>query len=263
MGNQVQRRQRMKQEYLAAIRYAKIYGADHYNLGLAESAGEDPLSLQRNLVERLIDRTPIDKRSALVDVGSGIGGAVYQIAREREARLAVGLELRWPNLCYAVEQGRDLNGRRRPVFVQGDAQSLPLATGSFDVIFSLESAFHYPDKGTFLRECHRVLRPGGHLLIGDLVAERKLPRLVSRSQGAFFWSGRDYSQALDRCGLLLESTEDVSVLVVNSIRLALRWTRQKGIRSWWPCRKCLLGVWGAGRLLRQGRLRYILLRARA
>ena len=259
----MQRRQQMKQEYLAALRFAEMYGAEHYNLGLADRAGGDTTFFQKNLVDRLIGQTSIDENTTLADIGSGIGGAVYQVTRERKAGLIVGLELRWPNLRHAVQQGNDLNGRRRPAFVQGDAQGLPLATESIDVIFNLESAFHYPDKEAFVRECRRVLRPGGHLLIGDLVADRKLPWLVSRSQGAFFWSERCYREALAAHNLRLESAEDVSPLVVNSIKTVLRRIRQEGIRRWWPSRQCLLGVWGAGRLLRRGRLRYVLFRARA
>jgi alkylation response protein AidB-like acyl-CoA dehydrogenase len=48
--------------------------------------------------------------------------------------------------------------------VAGDVQSLPFATASLDVAVSAHMLYHVPDVPAALRELHRVLRPGGHLL---------------------------------------------------------------------------------------------------
>ena len=55
------------------------------------------------------------------------------------------------------------------LFVNGDAESLPLATDSVDVLLSLETSCTYPDLERFYREVARVLRPGGTFLYADLM----------------------------------------------------------------------------------------------
>ncbi len=48
---------------------------------------------------------------------------------------------------------------------QLDAQSLPYADGSKDVIILFEAIYYVPDATRFVQECRRVLRPGGHVLV--------------------------------------------------------------------------------------------------
>jgi ubiquinone/menaquinone biosynthesis C-methylase UbiE len=48
---------------------------------------------------------------------------------------------------------------------QFDAQQMPFADSSFDVVILFEALYYVPDVTRFFRECRRVLRPGGHLLI--------------------------------------------------------------------------------------------------
>jgi ubiquinone/menaquinone biosynthesis C-methylase UbiE len=49
--------------------------------------------------------------------------------------------------------------------VHGDAQCLPFANGSFDLIVSCETIEHLPDVHAAIREMHRVTRPGGKLFL--------------------------------------------------------------------------------------------------
>ncbi|MGL5032720.1 MAG: methyltransferase domain-containing protein, partial [Microcystaceae cyanobacterium] len=50
-------------------------------------------------------------------------------------------------------------------FEVANALEMPFADASFDWVWSLESGEHMPNKSQFLRECYRVLKPGGRLIL--------------------------------------------------------------------------------------------------
>ncbi|MGB7250566.1 MAG: methyltransferase domain-containing protein, partial [Phormidesmis sp.] len=50
-------------------------------------------------------------------------------------------------------------------FRVSDAMATPFADSSFDFIWSMESGEHMPDKQAFLKECYRLLKPGGTFLM--------------------------------------------------------------------------------------------------
>ena len=58
-----------------------------------------------------------------------------------------------------------MNGAARSTLVQGDAQSLPFASESFDIVVSCETIEHIPDVRGALREMWRVARPGAQLFL--------------------------------------------------------------------------------------------------
>lgn len=93
---------------------------------------------------------------AVLDVGRG-AGAYEPALSERTAR-AVGLDLSPGMLAHlaAMPAGR---------LVAGDAQRLPVADGSVDVVLAAHMLYHVPDIGLALREARRVLRPGGAALL--------------------------------------------------------------------------------------------------
>ena len=61
-------------------------------------------------------------------------------------------------------------------FRKGYADNLPLPDGFADVLISNGVLNLTPDKSQTLKEWARVLKPGGRLLIGDIVLEKKIPQ---------------------------------------------------------------------------------------
>lgn len=115
------------------------------------------------LLVRLADPRP--EWSAL-DVATGAGHTALAFAPQ-VARV-VATDLAPPML----EQGRRL-ARERGIanvsFEQADAEALPYAAASFDLVTCRTAPHHFASPRRFLAEARRVLRPGGRLLIQDHV----------------------------------------------------------------------------------------------
>jgi arsenite methyltransferase len=70
------------------------------------------------------------------------------------------------------------SGLRNVEVMRGDALALPLADASVDVVISNGMLNLVPDKRRAFSEIHRVLRPGGRLMLGDIVLAWGLPRFI-------------------------------------------------------------------------------------
>jgi 2-polyprenyl-6-hydroxyphenyl methylase/3-demethylubiquinone-9 3-methyltransferase len=110
--------------------------------------------------------------AVLVDVGCG-GGLLAPHLAGRGYR-HVGVDL----MASCAETSR----RRGVTALRGDAQALPLASGSADVVVAGEILEHLPDLRRAVAELCRVLRPGGLLVLDTLNATR-LSRLIAVTLG--------------------------------------------------------------------------------
>lgn len=99
----------------------------------------------------------------VLDVGCGGGHLALDIAARRAGARVTGLDLSAEQVARAAARAK---ARGLAVqFVQGSALDLPFDSGSFDVVTSVASIKHWPDQARGLRECVRVLRAGGRLVV--------------------------------------------------------------------------------------------------
>lgn len=158
--------------YAVVTRWSREAPAGCMNFGYAALDAESaPLAANAvggetygyELYARVAGATDLKDKQAL-EVGCGRGGgAAFLTERFGLARLT-GLD--FSPRVIAVARERHVDERLR--FVQGDAEKLPFAEESFDVVFNVESSHCYPNMGRFAAEVFRVLRPGGQLLFADL-----------------------------------------------------------------------------------------------
>lgn len=131
--------------------------------------------------------------SRVLDAGCGAGVPVMKLVTDAEHR-AVGLDFSARQLSLARSRvpGADL--------VRGDLSALPFPHQHFDAIVSFYAIIHVPrrDHLAILRECHRVLRPGGLALLclgANDVAEDHDP--TSWLGTAMYWSHYDAATNLE------------------------------------------------------------------
>ncbi|HWJ97854.1 MAG TPA: glycosyltransferase [Acidimicrobiales bacterium] len=117
----------------------------------------DPAYRRRTrwLLER-VARTP---GARVLDAGSGLGTALHLLGQALPDAVAIGTD---------VDLQRHVDGRRSGVdapVTAADLAALPHADEVFDVVLCSEVLEHVADDAAALAELHRVLRPGGRLLV--------------------------------------------------------------------------------------------------
>ena len=101
----------------------------------------------------------------ILDVGCGTGVFGARIRRALPRARVWGVDLVAGMLARGSERWRRHAGHLLPV--QGDSERLPFASGAFDVVTCANSFHHYPRQDRAVAEMHRVLRPGGLLILVD------------------------------------------------------------------------------------------------
>ena len=151
-------------------------------------------------VEALARRALIEPGSRVLDVGAGLGGPARFLAEQVGCRV-VALELNHRRAASAARLTGRVGLSGLVSVVRGDAMALPLATGRFEVCLSQEGLLHVEDKAAVLRECRRVLVPGGRLVFTDWIAR---PRLADRERARLReWMAATTLQTVDGYRALL------------------------------------------------------------
>ena len=137
------------------------YDAWHKRVFDSDPEHEDASSPWYSLVREVLG--PVDGLRVL-EVACGRGGFVRELARA--GAHVIGCDFSGAALRVGQSKLQCLaDGARAAALVQGDAQKLPFADDSFDVVVSCETIEHVPDPWAALREMHRVARQGGTLFL--------------------------------------------------------------------------------------------------
>jgi tocopherol O-methyltransferase len=99
----------------------------------------------------------------IIDVGCGIGGSTLYLAQKFGSQ-ATGITLSPVQASRGEERAIAAGLAEQVSFAVANALEMPFEDDSFDLVWSLESGEHMPDKAKFLSECYRVLQPGGKII---------------------------------------------------------------------------------------------------
>lgn len=150
--------------------WEEIWG-EHMHHGYYGPTGtvrKDRRQAQIDLIDECLRWADVTQAAEILDCGCGIGGSALELATRFNARVT-GITLSPVQAKRATERAEaaGLAGDSAPCaqFQVANALQTPFADESFDFIWSMESGEHMPNKAGFLQECHRLLKPGGKLLM--------------------------------------------------------------------------------------------------
>jgi len=113
-------------------------------------------AVHKSLLDAVLQIRPAP--SSLLDIGCGDGSFTRALCHCLPNTSITGLDLSLP---------RYLTGATGICFVEGSVERLPFPSASFDLVTASLSMHHWNDKEMGIGEIARVLKAGGHLVIGD------------------------------------------------------------------------------------------------
>jgi SAM-dependent methyltransferase len=154
-----------------------------------------------------IARLELKPGETVLDLGSGAGIDAFLAAEEvgPEGRV-IGVDMT-PQMLERARRNAASTGHANVEFREGRLEALPVDDASVDAVTSNCVINLVPDKAAVFAEVARVLKPGGRMVVSDIVLDRPLPEAVKQDMAAWVacisgaLSRKEYIGLVERAGL--------------------------------------------------------------
>lgn len=153
--------------------------------------------LSKEEIEKIISAAGISGVKRALDICSGDGSIALHLSKKFKFDVT-GIDFSGVGSKAASERRTS-----RTHFCIGLADILPLKGRHFDLIYSFDSFIHIYDKESLIKECLRLLKPGGRLVFSDWVSNKNIPKKIQRTEE--LW-GHVYVISKDRYRKLLKES---------------------------------------------------------
>jgi arsenite methyltransferase len=164
-------------------------------------------------VQAAVDALQVRPGAVLADLGFGGGVGLEVLLRrlddvDRAAGGVHGVDVSQTMLAAASRRFRPAVVSGRLVLQLAPIEALPMADASVDAAITLNTIYFLPDLEAAFREVHRVLRPGGQLVVG-LGDPQAMARMAVTREGFLIRPLADVVGALEGAGLTVTEQRGV------------------------------------------------------
>lgn len=153
-----------------------IFG-DNFHFGYFKTTDDDLNMATDNLIDELASFGKLGSETKLLDAGCGIGApATYLHDKFGSDITGVSTSKKGVDLANSRIKGNRYNDKIR--FMVADMTDTGFADESFDVIWVMESSHLIKNKELLFDECYRLLKPGGDIMLSDILNNKELNVLV-------------------------------------------------------------------------------------
>lgn len=173
----------------------EYYGhSDFVNYGYWDETTHDARQAAERMVDKLLDWIPV-KSGTILDVACGKGATTRHLLKHFPASAVTGINVSDRQLQTCRQNAPGCR------FLNLDAADLKFPDASFENLICVEAAFHFDTRERFLAEALRVLKPGGRLVLSDmLLTEDAERRRVGRHQANYLPNPDAYVTLARRVG---------------------------------------------------------------
>jgi ubiquinone/menaquinone biosynthesis C-methylase UbiE len=148
----------------------------------------------------LLNAVALPPGSRCLEIGTGLGWGTVGLLRNTSSLRVVTTDYEGPILQRAREFVQEKQPGSRVDYARADAKALPFLNARFDVVLSLYVLHHTVGYRAALMEIARVLRPGGHLLLVDLMRPGFLPQLPASVAPEGILTKSEWQELFRSCG---------------------------------------------------------------
>ncbi|MGF1937143.1 MAG: methyltransferase domain-containing protein [Nostoc sp. ChiQUE02] len=143
----------------------KIFGQEEFfNVGYWFSDTQNQQSACFNLMEKLLTFIE-EKKGTILDVGCGLGATTSYLLKYYSPADVFGINISTKQLERSTANAPGCN------LICMDAVQMEFEDDFFDNIICVEAAFYFDTREKFFKEAARVLKPGGNLILSDIIFE--------------------------------------------------------------------------------------------
>jgi len=151
-----------------------------------ESADRQLRLLRSQVRDRVLHKAGLKRGSRVVDLGCGLGFLSLEVARIVGSEGQVTAVDQSPGVLEALREEAAERGLTNLVVLEADVAALPLDQGEVDSVVARSVLSYVPDRGSVLKEAHRILKDGGVLSFFEpVLAEEEL--VVNWGREASIW----------------------------------------------------------------------------